>query len=459
MARDGDRARARPTRRLAVRGSRKPWRARLLVAALGALWLDAHAARADDDHAPPTIAGAASCAVAACHGGANPDYGQYRTWLELDRHAQAFQTLLSDQSQQIVASLKQQPAHDNDLCLACHSTSVLGQAGPRFDRREGISCESCHGLAEKWLEPHKLTPWKEVTPDDKYGSLGMRETKNVVVRARLCVECHVGTAQHDVNHELLAAGHPPLVFELDLFTARMPPHWKGPSDKVTTFGAAAWSVGQAVAIKQLLAVLRGRLSRADWPEFAEFDCSACHHALEEPSWRQKRGYPGRGPGALAWSRPQWDVLRRLVPQTAEARRTDDAFASLARALNNPRSGAAELLSLTGKAEQAADAALDTIVQLKWTDAKLSRLLDELIAHADRANEPAGALHHTLAASALFEAIERATQPHESKQAADRAGRVRARFNDLLHQITGPAYSPTSFGDRLTDLRQALERNR
>jgi hypothetical protein len=30
-----------------------------------------------------------------------------------------------------------------------------------------------------------------------------------------------------------------------------------------------------------------------WPEFAQFDCIACHHDLKADSWRQKRGYTGK----------------------------------------------------------------------------------------------------------------------------------------------------------------------
>jgi hypothetical protein len=38
-----------------------------------------------------------------------------------------------------------------------------------------------------------------------------------------------------------------------------------------------------------------------WPEFAEYDCFACHHDLRADSWRQKRGYHGRVPGLLPWN--------------------------------------------------------------------------------------------------------------------------------------------------------------
>jgi hypothetical protein len=42
----------------------------------------------------------------------------------------------------------------------------------------------------------------------------MIDTKNLLTRARLCASCHVGSAENDVTHDMLAAGHPPLRFEM-----------------------------------------------------------------------------------------------------------------------------------------------------------------------------------------------------------------------------------------------------
>ena len=70
--------------------------------------------------------------------------------------------------------------------------------------------------------------------------------------------------------------------------------------------AQAWRVGQVVSAEAALRLLIGRATAAKekaqpWPEFAEYDCYACHHGLQGPSWRQKRGYAGRVPGSLRWN--------------------------------------------------------------------------------------------------------------------------------------------------------------
>ncbi len=53
--------------------------------------------------------------------------------------------------------------------------------------------------------------------------MGMYDTKNLVKRAEKCLSCHVSDAERNADHELIAAGHPDLLFELDTFTALLPP--------------------------------------------------------------------------------------------------------------------------------------------------------------------------------------------------------------------------------------------
>src|SRR5207247_8943586 len=84
------------------------------------------------------------------------------------------------------------------------------------------------------------------------------------------------------------------------------------------FEARAWLIGQLVSARAALRLLEARAvaaaqaekqlkedPRAEvklaWPEFAEYDCFACHHGLQPPPrWRQLRGFPGRRAGALPW---------------------------------------------------------------------------------------------------------------------------------------------------------------
>src|SRR5260221_620832 len=82
--------------------------------------------------------------------------------------------------------------------------------------------EACHGPATGWLGYH-------VTKDAKHEESvkrGMYDTKDVVKRTEKCLTCHLGTSEKFVDHEMIAAGHPDLVFELEAFSAAMPRHWK-----------------------------------------------------------------------------------------------------------------------------------------------------------------------------------------------------------------------------------------
>jgi hypothetical protein len=123
-----------------------------------------------------------------------------------------------------------------------------------------------------------------------------------------------------VNHDLVAAGHPRLNFEFAAFRANLPPHWN--EDKKTRSPGsltAAWAVGQAITAKAALQLLAHRASGAKgdlhptpWPEFAEYDCFACHHELQAPSWRQEPAFARRRSGSLAWSTWYYAMPRLLA---------------------------------------------------------------------------------------------------------------------------------------------------
>ena len=109
------------------------------------------------------------------------------------------------------------------------------------------------------------------------------------------------TADKAVDHEMIAAGHPDLYFELASFTAAMPRHWNEHAAEDRTkddpfADVRMLAAGQAVQLReQLQRVARNAQGNA-WPEFADLDCFACHHNLvaAKDSWRQERGYAGPG---------------------------------------------------------------------------------------------------------------------------------------------------------------------
>jgi len=266
----------------------------LPAALLGAAAL---VARAPAQEAPapagPVHLGAGSCAAQACHGGAFVERQEYKTWATVDRHSRAFDDLTGDIGKRIGDRLGIDPEQAPE-CLACHGTTGVETAAT-FDPHDGVSCELCHGAAQAWLGPHAAPAWKKMSPGEKE-RLGLRDLTTPGKRAALCVGCHIGGPGRDITHAMMAAGHPPLEFDLAAFLQAMPPHWE---EKTPASPATTWVEG----IKAESAARLGQLSRAarldyGWPEFAVFDCWSCHHLAYSGSVYERAPLPAR-PGDLA----------------------------------------------------------------------------------------------------------------------------------------------------------------
>ncbi len=269
------------------------------------------------------LQGTASCSASACHGGNDigKPLSEATTWRAFDPHARAFDTLVTAQSQAIANRLwgDKTPAHDAPLCLKCHVHPDYEHARPNFRKQDGVGCESCHGAAQDWLTPHYRARWKQIDQE----RLGFANTKSLRGRAEICVRCHVGTPAAEVDHDLIAAGHPALRFEFATYFANLPPHWDvlkdksrnvNPADKCVDFELRAWATGQSVAQTAFMDLLADRADPANgkaWPEFAYLECFSCHHDLPDGNWRRTKEYlQKRRPGALAWS--EWYMPRHAV---------------------------------------------------------------------------------------------------------------------------------------------------
>ena len=197
---------------------------------------------------PAQFVGATGCKSSSCHGGAGEKRSQFITWTRRDIHTRGYATLTNARSERIAAALdspqRQEgvtPAATSARCTVCHSpfqAVAPTQLAPTVDPTESISCESCHGPAGSWLRAHTRPDWTYAT---RVGA-GMRDLKSLYVRANTCVACH-----QNLDGDIAAAGHPPLVFELDSQSIAEPKHWRDPED----IGVRAWLTGQAVALREL----------------------------------------------------------------------------------------------------------------------------------------------------------------------------------------------------------------
>jgi hypothetical protein len=317
------------------RTNRRPGghRSRLVLALALVSTISPVALAQEADPQPPTreaargmYMGVVSCASSGCHGSPAPVansnvlMNEYDSWLHAPgpTHVKAYEVLFNQKSAVIVGNLRLgTPPWKAKICLDCHATNVPEelQAGT-VDLADGVQCESCHGPAGGWRAKHTEEGWTHADSIEA----GMIDLRDIGVRTRNCLSCHLGDATKSVDHELIAAGHPILTFELDNFTESrlMPPHWKKPSEKpdpatygLETHGVKAWAVGQIITFEEGLGQLARQARSEKWPEFSAMSCAACHHALRDGEWRQERGYEGR-PGLPPWSPARWTAPRHLV---------------------------------------------------------------------------------------------------------------------------------------------------
>jgi len=231
--------------------------------------------------------GVASCATSACHGkvaavtGRNVMLNEYHLWSTQDHHSRAYQTLLSDQSKRIANYLNLPSAHTAPECLACHADNVPAERrGPKFQLTDGVGCEACHGGSEQWLQKH-------TEPNATHASniaAGLYPTENPYPRAALCLSCHVGTKSKFADHEMMAAGHPRLTFELDTFTANQPAHYQIDEDYIQRKGQPSvgylWMVGQIESAKRLLTLIDSHGGKLTSKNLAVYDCHGCHRPMK-----------------------------------------------------------------------------------------------------------------------------------------------------------------------------------
>jgi len=214
-------------------------------------------------------------------------------------HNRAYKTLLNERSESITKRLGIGPANKEPACLSCHSDAIPKALQEKtFHIDDGVGCESCHGGAGKWIKSHYN---KNVTHSVNVAS-GLYPLEDAKTRAGVCLSCHYGseTKGQFVNHRLMAAGHPRLTFELDLFTALQSHHnedYDYAKRKAIQKGTRIWAIGQAMTLKQQLRLFQNESLNKDgvFPELVFFDCLACHRTIsDDPNWRPKvRPNPGR----------------------------------------------------------------------------------------------------------------------------------------------------------------------
>ncbi len=273
---------------------------------VGCLLLWVHGAVAElPQYSPEVHLGVASCASGVCHGSVRARnstdvlQNEYVIWSRLDRHRNAYNTLLSSESARIARNLGYDNAAEADICLDCHADNVpVDKRGSRFQLSDGVGCEACHGGAEKYLNNH-------ADPDVAHQRNlddGLYPTDRIAERAALCFSCHIGSENKIASHEIMGAGHPRLSFELDTFGVLQPAHYVVDEDysrdKWSGDSFTVWALGQVHAGEQLLELVQTRLDTGKaFPELSLFDCHSCHHPMSDKKWEPSRR-TGLAPGSV-----------------------------------------------------------------------------------------------------------------------------------------------------------------
>jgi hypothetical protein len=369
--------------------------------------------------------GPGSCAASACHGGVQPMpvsatrkgiwQNEYFIWASRDPHFGSFNSLQTPRSRRMaqILGLKNPPTSE-PTCLVCHALAPSAEFKARNFEPEGVSCESCHGASERWFANHFEKQWST----DQSIQAGMYPIDDVVKRSERCLSCHLGTDDREVDHKMIAAGHPDLFFELDLFSAKQPHHWKEPPQwkdyaNDSNYGVRLWAVGQAIQLREALNRLARRADRAQsadfqahggqWPEFSELDCFSCHHSVHsnwrEPgygnqnsgpivnvpdSWRQQRGYGDRTIGAPAWNSAHYTLFRIVLKEVDPAdsqdleSRLNDLYQATSKFSSSPK-------EVSDKAHSAGDLAAKVVdkMNIAFNKTQLQHLLEQISAQGDR----------------------------------------------------------------------------
>lgn len=373
--------------------------------------------RVADEERPGSYVSLSSCANGICHGGDQPQAdaaGQFPAILGneftsrlLDPHFRATAVLHNELSAEIAAAIAPgKKAWQLQLCLDCHGSSSEAIRRGVLDREDGISCQSCHGPAGGWWKSHFEEGWSH----DKSLAAGMNDLRSPRSRARVCMGCHLGQPGRQVDHRLLAAGHPLLTFELDNYSEQSEVrHWLPDTVRTSrdgrrpSHGLPAWATGQLTGFRESLGLLVARSERKDgpWPDYADLACASCHHEVGDASWRRQKGYRFRG-GQPPWSPARWLVLRELLRVAApdELGRIEPRVDALAAEIGRAGDRVA-IATQARELDQDLAGLGGTIAGFRWSEKRLHELLAGLARQSEElALDPAAARQAAFTAHSL-----------------------------------------------------------
>jgi hypothetical protein len=407
----------------------------------------------------PTFEGVASCAGSTCHGraegnGAVVRQDEIATWQEPSSpsgaHSRAYSVLAGRRGQQIATSLGLGKATSAPACLGCHSTyAPASQRGPKFTLGDGVGCESCHGASGgAWLAEHYALPATHASNV----AAGLAPLDNPKARANVCLDCHYGSSKPGqfVTHAMMAAGHPRVSFELDLFSALQQHHQvdddytrRKPAPNAVRF----WAVGQAEAVRRattLFAQPRFAMEGA-FPQFYFYDCHSCHRTITDGPNR-KLTFETNPARPIPFGNPPFNdeniimlsaVAEALVPGEASA------FQSASRDFHKAMgAGPAEARAAAQALAARAGALSDALSARSYAGADAFKVIGMIAGEATspRFTDYAGSVQAVMAVDTLLNALVK-----EGRVTQGAAAGIRADIARAYKAVEEPnAYRPADF---------------
>lgn len=415
--------------------------------------------------------GVASCGGAGCHGrseasGASVRQDELRIWQDpaspAGAHSRAFSILSSDRARAIARRLgfPNDDATQAEACLGCHTVPAAPERrGPGFRVADGVGCEGCHGPAGAWLASHHL-PGNTHAANVARGLVAIEQPR---IRAAACLDCHFGSADEGqfVTHNMLAAGHPRLAFELDLFTTLQAHHSEDAdyaARKGRPNGVRTWAIGQAMALERSLSLFATTERGTDgiFPELSFFDCHSCHRRISDDPSVGPAALPNPGrpipPGRPHFNDENMIMLSaaaRVVSADLSARFEGDGRA-FQRALVGDRIGAVRAAAALRQTVRALAAAFGAAsLGPPQTFAMIETIATGAL--AERFTDYAGSVQAVMAIDTLLSALVAAgSVPNE------RANGIRAEINLAYQAVTDAnSFDPRQFRAALARAAAAI----
>lgn len=400
--------------------------------------------------------GVSTCAGSTCHGHSVPDGNPVRQdellkWQEesspTGAHSRAYRAIVEPRGQAIIRRMGLDAAGVRNECLGCHASPGSVKVN------DGVDCESCHGSAQGWLSTH-YTVGKSYKRDL---SQGMTDLVNPKIRARVCLDCHFsGDGQGQfVEHRIMAAGHPRVSFELDLFST-LQQHWNEDADyaqrKGKTNSMRMWAVGQAEAVKRSLELFSepSKANNGIFPEFYFYDCHSCHRRIIDGDQDTVSAVPNPGRPIQTGMPPYNDENMIMLLAAARVAAPDLAttFDARSKAFHKAMGqGRPAAVQAAQALRQSAEALSDRFANTSFTREQAFRIMDTIAGDAisSRFTDYEGSVQSVMAIDTLLNGLV-----NQGMVASGAASGLRVQINQAYAAVRDPnQYHPFAFRKALT----------